>query len=121
MTRPENIQAIREALEDACNFAKLDLKYVSSDCDCEHCRLRKTMQVSVGIAFAALDELAAQDATVCEWRYDGREDDYWTTTCGLDWCLEAGTPKENGYKFCPQCGRQIKFVEMTEEQGEEEV
>jgi hypothetical protein len=64
--------------------------------------------------------LPTEMPNICEWRYDGREDDYWTTTCGLDWCLEAGTPKENGYRYCPQCGKPIVFIEPTDDYVAEE-
>ena len=55
----------------------------------------------------------------CVWKYDEREDDYWMTTCGAEWCLEAGTPEENNYAFCPKCGRKIEYVPISQD-GEEE-
>jgi hypothetical protein len=67
---------------------------------------------------AALASRPARET--CDWKYDGREDDYWTTSCGLDWCLEAGMPKENGYKFCPHCGKPINFIEPEHAPGEDD-
>lgn len=44
----------------------------------------------------------------CTWKYDDSEGS-WETTCGEAWCfLEESTPKENGMKFCPFCGKRIK-------------
>ncbi len=39
----------------------------------------------------------------CEWNSD--EDGNWWTACDNGWCLNDGTPEENGMKFCPFCGR----------------
>jgi hypothetical protein len=52
----------------------------------------------------------------CEWCVD----DYaiWHTDCGNTDCgnafyFEVGTPAENGFKFCPYCGKKLK-VEQKE-------
>ena len=39
--------------------------------------------------------------------------DYKCSTCGECYVLEAGTPQENKYNFCPHCG-----VKMDEEQND---
>ena len=32
---------------------------------------------------------------------------YQCSECGCEWCLNDGTPEENGMKFCPNCGAQM--------------
>jgi hypothetical protein len=42
---------------------------------------------------------------VCVWQDD--VEGYWAGNCGIHWCLEEGTPKENGMNFCPRCGKRL--------------
>ncbi len=44
---------------------------------------------------------------VCRWSYDDW-DDAWQTECGDRHVFFADGPIENGYRFCPYCGREIK-------------
>lgn len=48
--------------------------------------------------------------SVCVWKewehFDG--DCGWSTTCGEDFCLLEGTPTENSYNYCPNCGGAIQ-------------
>jgi hypothetical protein len=48
----------------------------------------------------------------CIWQ---EEDEYWQTGCGHAFCLNAGTPLENGMKFCAYCGKPIKEEVMGDE------
>lgn len=32
---------------------------------------------------------------------------YQCSECGCEWCLNDGTPEENGMKFCPRCGAKM--------------
>ena len=46
--------------------------------------------------------------TKCNWQYytdDGEP--YYETDCYNVHLFSEGTPKENGYKFCPYCGKRI--------------
>jgi len=44
------------------------------------------------------------------------EDGSWTCEkCQEIWLLEAGTPKENNYNYCPNCGRKIEEYVRYEE------
>lgn len=33
---------------------------------------------------------------------------YQCSECGKEWYLEAGTPKENGMNYCPNCGARME-------------
>jgi hypothetical protein len=56
------------------------------------------------------EDLAKIGATVtdntCIWREDS--DGYYETVCGRHYATNAGTLKDNGIRFCPFCGREIK-------------
>lgn len=43
--------------------------------------------------------------SVCKWR-DMQE--YWETGCDNAFSFETEGPEENGFKFCPYCGKTIK-------------
>ena len=46
---------------------------------------------------------------VCFWEASANrdEDPAWGTACGEVFVMAEGTPSQNGYKFCPSCGREI--------------
>ena len=39
--------------------------------------------------------------------------------CKAEWTFEADTPEDNGYNYCPGCGR--KIVEFRQHEDEEDV
>jgi hypothetical protein len=50
-------------------------------------------------------------APVCEWTLDDHPDygGHYDTACGDAWNGINGSPREDGYKFCPSCGLPISF------------
>lgn len=48
---------------------------------------------------------------VCEWKIEDEEANLYLTGCQQRQLLFDGTPKENGYRYCPYCGKKIKVVE----------
>lgn len=55
---------------------------------------------------------AVDAAPVVHARWLECEDDwgdchYQCSECGCEWCLNDGTPEENGMKFCPSCGAKM--------------
>ena len=48
---------------------------------------------------------------VCEWKLEDEEANLYLTGCQKRQLLIEGTPKENGYRYCPYCGKKIKVVE----------
>lgn len=45
---------------------------------------------------------------VCEWTLDAWiNGDSWDTSCAEKHLFSADGPKENGYKYCPYCGRPL--------------
>lgn len=41
---------------------------------------------------------------------------YECSNCEEEWCLADGTPEENCYNYCPECGAKITKVIECEEQ-----
>jgi hypothetical protein len=46
------------------------------------------------------------EKVVCQWLYEGLED-RWDTECGNAHVFITDGPKENRYKFCPYCGKEL--------------
>lgn len=44
----------------------------------------------------------------CEWKLEDSESNLYVTWCENRQLIFEGTPEENGYKYCPYCGRKIK-------------
>lgn len=44
----------------------------------------------------------------CEWKLEDSEQNLYVTECENRHLIFEGTPEENGYKYCPYCGRKIK-------------
>lgn len=44
----------------------------------------------------------------CEWKLEDSESNLYVTECENRHLIFEGTPEENGYKYCPYCGRKIK-------------
>jgi hypothetical protein len=57
----------------------------------------------------ALDRLI--DPQPCTWTEDC---DYWEATCGGAFTFNDGGPTDNGFKFCPYCGKPLVAVPCTE-------
>lgn len=51
------------------------------------------------------------EADCCEWKLEDEEANLYVTKCEQRQLIFEGTPTENGYKFCPYCGRKILEVE----------
>lgn len=47
----------------------------------------------------------------CKWNLEDAEGNLYATECENRQLIFEGTPKENGYRYCPYCGRKIKEVE----------
>jgi hypothetical protein len=57
---------------------------------------------------SALDALSAMPEPGCEWALD--DDGNYSTGCGQAFVIEWGDLDENGYKYCPTCGRKIHYT-----------
>lgn len=46
----------------------------------------------------------------CEWKLEDAEGNLYATGCENRQLIFEGTPEENGYTYCPYCGKRIKEV-----------
>ena len=53
----------------------------------------------------------------CKWIYDEYHD-YWDTKCGEGQIFTDGGPKENKYRYCPYCGKEIEVSERSKSKDE---
>ena len=65
-------------------------------------------------------ELEKRDG-FCEWKLNDyfHEDDYYDTSCGETGCFMEGGIKDNNYKYCPYCGKEIKEITPDPPQEDE--
>ena len=50
----------------------------------------------------------------CKWTHDDLcGDRYYDSECGENFVFNSGNTKDNGFKYCPYCGKEI--VESEEE------
>ena len=59
-----------------------------------------------------------RNSAICEWQEpDVMSEGIWETDCGNAHEFFVDGPVENGYKFCPYCGRRIVVV-FDDERGD---
>lgn len=80
---------------------------VSQDCFGEEC---KASDCTVCLISRAIEIVKGEYATeqACEWELEDAESNLYVTGCENRQLIFEGTPEENGYKYCPYCGRKIK-------------
>lgn len=49
----------------------------------------------------------------CLWTRADDDTDLWETSCGEEFCIIEGTPKENKMRFCCYCGKPLEEIEET--------
>jgi len=52
-------------------------------------------------------ERVLYNGKVCDWEED---DESYSTDCGQWFYFEYDGPEENGFKYCPYCGRELKEI-----------
>lgn len=51
----------------------------------------------------------------CTWAQQDFESGHYSSTCGLDFWLEEGSPFENQMTYCPKCASKINGVPYKDE------
>lgn len=97
----------------ACGLPYHDERGDVQDCEpeslCRRCLL--------GIVREQAEELARRPwAGSCVWVSLDSDIDtrIWSTGCKQEWVFHAGSPQENGVKFCPHCGAEAE-IEMPKD------
>ena len=61
---------------------------------------------------ATVTEITETEPERCKWTpADQFDDEIWETGCGEEFIFTAEGPKENGVKFCHNCGKPIEISE----------
>lgn len=72
----------------------------------EEFQQRKAVEVLEGAIEIVKGEYVTEQS--CEWKLEDVEQNLYVTECVNRHLIFEGTPEENGYKYCPYCGRKIK-------------
>ena len=72
----------------------------------EEFQQRKAVEVLKEAIEIVKGECATEQS--CEWKLEDVEQNLYVTECVNRHLIFEGTPEENGYKYCPYCGRKIK-------------
>lgn len=81
--------------------------------ECEYANGNKNIKMLICISYQYAKRLIAADVQEVrhgKWIYDGSDigwANYKCSSCGECFVLEAGTPQENEYNFCPHCGAKM--------------
>ena len=70
------------------------------------------LQIKRGSINGLLLEVKLLTTETCTWAYDDIDGNH-DTECGRSHYFPDGTIEENGYKFCPFCGKEME--EVTDE------
>ena len=80
--------------------------------------LRNMVQSANGLNIQAADAIEALQAQIPKQGvWIEREDMYYgwniweCSACHEEFCIEEGTPKDNEYKYCPNCGAKMEVSE----------
>lgn len=57
---------------------------------------------------------------VCNWRETSEDWGIWESDCGNSFCINDGTPSENGFKFCCYCGKPLTEERLVDDFADEE-
>ena len=62
-----------------------------------------------------------EPADICEWAQQDQDFNDYGTSCGHFFTIYEDTPEENGFRYCPYCGKPLRSVpaeQDAEEEGE---
>lgn len=66
------------------------------------------MLIAYNKAIEIVKSSEQEQKSECEWKLEDAESNLYVTGCENRQLIFEGTPEENGYKYCPYCGRKIK-------------
>ena len=115
MTIEEAIKHCLETAEQLEERANIPYKVEDSELQDNACRECAADHRQLAEWLTELKELKAADVQPIRrgrWEeieeYGGWGDTYFRCSiCGDEWDLDAGTPAENGMKYCPNCGARM--------------
>ena len=71
-------------------------------------RGEKAQEVAIDKAIEIVQQCGVAD-DVCEWKLEDEEANLYVTKCQQRHLIFEGTPKDNGYTYCPYCSKKIRI------------
>lgn len=108
-----SVDKVVEELEERTDFLKNCTKYGNKNAEQQAESYSTMMMYEVTDLVDDLIEIVKHGGAsddVCEWKLEDEEANLYLTGCQQRQLIFDGTPKENGYRYCPYCGKKIKFV-----------
>jgi len=95
---------------DRINDLQQELDAMTKERDTQRELIGRPAEAIYGEYHDMREELAAlkEPTGLCQWMYD--DNGFWKTTCEEAFCIEDGTPKDNGMRFCVYCGKPLAEV-----------
>lgn len=67
----------------------------------------------LGMSPDRLREIAEAEREGCQYVQEDEDSDTWTcSNCDYSFVLNDGNPFDNGFEYCPKCGRPIKSINV---------
>lgn len=54
--------------------------------------------------------IAEREQEHCEWTPEDEGSEWYSATCGMSFIFNDDGPAENGFNFCPKCGKKLKEI-----------
>ena len=100
-----DVDKVVEQLEEV---EKIMTSPVNVDCFGEECKASDCTVCLISKAIEIVKSSEQEQKSECEWKLEDSESNLYVTECENRHLIFEGTPEENGYKYCPYCGRKIK-------------
>lgn len=97
-----------KVVEQLEEVEKIMTSPVNIDCFGEECRASDCTVCLISKAIEIVKSCEQEQKSECEWKLEDVEQNLYVTECVNRHLIFEGTPEENGYKYCPYCGRKIK-------------
>ncbi len=100
-----------KVVEQLEEVEKIMASPISQDCFGEECKASDCTVCIISRAIEIVKGGEIDPQSECEWHIQDAEENLYATECENRQIIFEGTPEENGYRYCPYCGRKIKAVE----------
>ena len=97
-----------KVVEQLEEVEKIMTSPVNVDCFGEECKASDCTVCLISKAIEIVKSSEQEQKSECEWKLEDSESNLYVTECENRHLIFEGTPEENGYKYCPYCGRKIK-------------
>lgn len=93
------VEELKEVHKNFCTSVTCGGKAMCKDCE-EYVMFQKNIEI--------VKQGGVSD-DVCEWKLEDEEANLYVTKCQQRHLIFEGTPKDNGYTYCPYCSKKIRI------------